>query len=250
MYKQQLDPVKVTLIDRALNRAPDIKISADLGACWGIDGGYSRYLLDHHKLDRAIIIDQHITDGTLAWAEQEPRAELVQGLFGNRTTIDKVGNVDLVIFFDVLLHQVAPDWNEVLEMWAPQTKYLLIHNPMWTVGTQTLRFPDHGFDWFKANVVYQHEGRLKDWFLKHNQFDIEQNKKKKDIHNFWQFGITPEDLTGTMDKLGFDCEISEHFKDRPKKPWIKNYGYLFKKRVKVEAGSDKKKSKVKVSAGA
>ena len=230
MYTQKLDPIKLKLIDELLSRAPEIKSSADLGACWGVDGGYSRYLLDKHSLERSVIVDQHITDGTLAWTNNEPRAVPTQGLFGNDETRQKVGNVDMVIFFDVLLHQVSPDWDEVLAKWAPQTKYFLIHNPMWTIGSETLRFPDHGFEWFKANVVYQHEGRLKDWFDKLDEFDTEQNKKKKDIHNFWQFGITERDLLAKMEALGFSCEYNSYFKSRVGKPWIQNFGYIFKKR--------------------
>lgn len=230
MYTQKLDPIKLKLIDDLFQVAPDIRSSADLGACWGVDGGYSRYLLDKHGLDRAVIVDQHITDGTLAWTNEEPKAEPTPGFFGSDTTLQKVGNVDLVIFFDVLLHQVAPDWDEVLAMWAPRTKYFLVHNPMWTVGTQTIRFPDHGFEWFKANVVYQHEGRLKDWFDRLDEFDAEQGKRKKDIHNFWQFGITSEDLVAKMEALGFICDRNEYFKSRSGKPWIKNYGFIFKKK--------------------
>ncbi|MQX44079.1 hypothetical protein GHK58_28800 [Sinorhizobium meliloti] len=230
MYKQKLDPIKLSLIDRAITLAPEIKSSADLGACWGVDGGYSRYVLEEHKLEKAVIVDQHITSATQEWTSHQPKAKPVTGLFGTDSTLEKVGDVDVVFFFDVLLHQVAPDWNEVLKMWAPKTKYFLIHNPMWTVGSETLRFPDYGFEWFKANVVYQHEGRLKEWFANLDKFDLEQNKPLKDVHNFWQFGITHQDMITTLDRLGFDCVFSKYLKSRSTKPWIKNYGYLFKKR--------------------
>jgi len=230
MYTKKLDPIKLGLIDKLLGLAPEIKSSADLGACWGVHGGYSRYLIERHGLERAVIVDQHITDGTLAWTNDESRAIPIQGLFGTDGTLEQVGDVDVVIFFDVLLHQVAPDWDEILVKWAPQTKYFLIHNPMWTVGSETLRFPDYGFEWFRANVIYQHEGRLKTWFDNLEEMDLEQNKRKKDIHNFWQFGITERDLLSKMESLGFSMEYKKYLKSRQGKPWIQNFGYIFKKR--------------------
>jgi hypothetical protein len=237
MYTQKLDPIKLKLIDELLLIDSSIKTSADLGACWGVDGGYSRYLLDKHGLERVAIVDQHVTDGTLSWAYNEPRAIPTQGLLGDDETIHRVGDVDVVIFFDVLLHQVAPDWDEVLAKWAPRAKYILIHNPMWTVGSETLRLPDHGFEWFKANVVYQNEARLKDWFDRFDEFDGEQNKKKKDVHNFWQFGITQRDLLSRMMDLGFSCEYHSHFKSRVGKPWIQNFGYIFRKEQDLPAAA-------------
>lgn len=230
MYRDDIDIVKMGLVDKAFSKLPALKSCADLGACWGVDGGYSRYALENAHVEKAVIVDQHITDPTIDWVRDEPRAHLVSGLFGDNATIDEVGDVDIVFFFDVLLHQVAPDWDEVLARWSKNTKYFLIHNPMWTVGRETIRFPNYGFEWFKANVVYQHEGRLKDWFSRHDAFDADQGKKLRDVHNFWQFGITDEDMRNVMNKLGFECIYQEYFKSRSGKPWIKNYGYIFKRK--------------------
>lgn len=229
-YLDKLDPVKLALIDEVLNGERIISSVADLGACWGVDGGYCRYALEKEKVKKGVVVDQVITPDAKKWISENKNASGVTGFFGETSTIKKVGEVDLIIFFDVLLHQVKPDWNEVLNRWADQTKYVLIHNPMWTVGRETIRFIDHGSNWFKANVVFQNEERLDRWFERLDEFNKEQNCLERDVHNYWQFGISVADMVASMDELGFDCEFSKFLKVRPKKPWIKNYAFLFKKR--------------------
>lgn len=53
-------------------------------------------------------------------------------------TISKIKNVDAIYLFDMLLHQVNPDWNEVLKLYSDKTKYFVIFNQMFTKAEKTV----------------------------------------------------------------------------------------------------------------
>ena len=36
--------------------------------------------------------------------------------FGDRNIAERIGKIDAILLFYVLLHQVKPDWDEILEM--------------------------------------------------------------------------------------------------------------------------------------
>ena len=64
----------------------------------------------------------------------------------------EVGDVDAVILYDVLLHQVRPDWNEVLRMYAPRTRHFIVYNQQWVKGPDTVRLVDLGKDEYFRSV--------------------------------------------------------------------------------------------------
>lgn len=227
MKVDKLDSAKTGLLDKLLEIDPSIARSIDLGACWGVDGGYSQYLLERHGFKKVVIVDKHITDATLDWANISDNTLCVQKPLGSDETLIESGDTDVVMLFDVLHHQVLPDWKEVIAKWASHTKYFIIYNPMWTVGSESLRLIDYGLEWYKANVPYTKEKYIDDWFKNFGEFDEGNERKKRDSSNFWQFGITEKDLIVAMNELGFSCLHSELYKSRPRKPWIKNYGYIF-----------------------
>src|SRR5437016_12262854 len=100
---------KRELIDLACDRF-QIRSFADLGGVWGVEGGYTFYALHRGDIDKAFLVD---TDFTARVREQQaprPALQLIEGNFGSEETIKQIGNVDAVMFFDTLLHQVDPDW--------------------------------------------------------------------------------------------------------------------------------------------
>ena len=59
---------------------------------------------------------------------------------------------DAAIIFDVLLHQVAPDWDAFLARYARKVDHFIIWNQDWAGSEETVRFVERGLDWYLANV--------------------------------------------------------------------------------------------------
>ena len=66
--------------------------------------------------------------------------------------MDQVGRVDAIFLFDVLLHQVAPDWDTILEMYAKNVRVFGIYNQQWTGADTTVRLLDLGEEEYFRNV--------------------------------------------------------------------------------------------------
>jgi hypothetical protein len=57
------------------------------------------------------------------------------------------------MLFDVLLHQVKPDWDEVLALYAKYARTFLIYNRQWT-GEKSVRLLDLGRGEYFRNVPH------------------------------------------------------------------------------------------------
>lgn len=207
MYQHNLKRSKTDLISTALNRY-DIKSIVDLGACWGVHGGYMFHALDNGKIERAYIVDGHLTDPTIEKAKDYPQLQLIGGALGDRKIADRIGNVDAIIMYDIILHQVAPNWDEFLSIWGAKTKNLIIYNQNWTKGDDVIRFIDKGPDWFIENVPHTNADGVRNWFKKHDEFNADTGGKMRDVHYFWQWGIPLERLTEKLEQLGFTIDLA------------------------------------------
>lgn len=147
---RHIKPLKRQLIDIAF-KLVDIKSIVDLGACWGVNGGYTFHALQNYDLDRAIIVDGVITDITVERAKKFNNLQLIKGAFNDKEIIKELGNVDAAIMYDILLHQVSPNWDEILEMYSKQISTLIIYNQNW-IGDNTVRFIDLGLDKYLKDV--------------------------------------------------------------------------------------------------
>jgi hypothetical protein len=228
MLDHPMNPIKSDLISDAYAISPFSSI-ADLGACWGVNGAYSFFAeqVAGERFERGVIVDQNITELTRERAS--PKIELVSALLGSDEARQAVGKVDALIMFDILLHQVGPDWDEFLKSWIQQTDTLIIYNQMWIQSAgKSIRFIDNGREWYKENVYFTNLDGIDNWFNQHDQFDAQQNKPKKDIHNFWQWGITASDLISVITEAGFDLELMKNYGPwGPERPWIVNNGFVF-----------------------
>lgn len=197
---------KVDFIDHAF-RTFGIKSFGELGCSWGVDGGYGFHALDHHEVTRAVQVDVRITDTMKERAKSHPQLHLLQRLFGDPDVPALVGDVDAIILYDVLLHQVKPDWDEVLRMYAPRTKHFVIYNQQWVKGPDTVRLLDLGKDEYFASVPAGSEGFA-------SYLDIFDSLDKpipngppgrvrRDHLALWQWGITDADLVKLGQQLGF-----------------------------------------------
>ena len=137
-----LGAVKLRAIDHAFERL-GCRTVADLGGVWAVDGGYTLYAIDRHGATRGVICDDDFTPPLTERAATDPRLELVEGNFGRPETVERIGSVDAVLLFDVLLHQVRPDWDQILAMYAPATRSFVLAGPWWN-GPETVRLVDLG----------------------------------------------------------------------------------------------------------
>lgn len=210
LRKPRVDPrlgaVKLRAIDVAFERF-GFESLADLGGVWAVDAGYSFYAIDVHGAKRAVVCDDDFTTPVKERAAQDKRIELVQGNFGRIESAEAVGHVDAILMFDILLHQVDPDWDMILERYAPRTQCVVLAGPWWN-GDETVRLLELGHDEYLDVVPLRelHEPIL----AKLDEFNERRGRPWRDTHDIWQWGITDGDLRTTMHRLGFRLAYHEN----------------------------------------
>src|SRR4051794_13476602 len=132
-----LSMTKLRLIDFCFEQIGS-RSFADLGGVWGIDGAYARYAADAHSPERGVLIDEAFTDRYLELERKLPGLAHLSGNFGRPEVAESLGDVDVCMFFDVLLHQVDPDWDDVLGLYAPHCRQIASVQPQWN-GNETVR---------------------------------------------------------------------------------------------------------------
>lgn len=119
------------------------------GAVWNADGGHTFYATERHGVREAVLVDTDVTPRVLERAKNHPGLRIIEGNFADASMPGRVGNVDGVFFFDVLLHQVSPDWSDMLQRTA---RVLLVFNQQFTNLPRTTRLLDLGRDGYFRNV--------------------------------------------------------------------------------------------------
>jgi hypothetical protein len=216
-------PMKMRIVDTAIEQA-EARSLADLGGVWAVNGRYTTHALDHHPIDSAVIVDAHMTDEIMRRARQYPQLTLIEADFGNPATSARVGDVDVLLLFDVLLHQVTPDWDEILAMYAPRARCIAIVNPQF-VGHSTTRLLDLGVDRYRA--IVPPGGDLDDVLNRLDDVHPIHGRPYRDISDIWQWGIVDADLEATMERLGFRLthfENTGRWKDLEE---FENHGFVF-----------------------
>lgn len=195
-----LQPVKQRVIERAFERC-GVRSFADLGGVWAVDGGYTFFALEQFRIERAYLVDEDHTAPVHERAKHFSQLELVSANFGAQDTADRLGRIDAVILFDVLLHQVAPDWDEILELYAPRTRSFVIVNPQWAGDGEAVRLLDLGREEYLRSVppLDLHA----EVFEKLDETNPRRGRRWRDVHDIWQWGISDAALTATLERLGF-----------------------------------------------
>ena len=181
---------------------------ADLGAVWAVDGGYTFHALAQHPVRRAVLVDEDISVAVRRQAAHHPQLSLVSGNFGSPDMPARVGQVDAVILFDVLLHQVAPDWDEILAMYAERASFLVVSNPQLTTASETVRLLDLGPERYEQLVPP--DTFPPDLFDRLDEEVPGRGRTWRDVHEVWQWGITDKDLVGVAKRLGFELAYSDN----------------------------------------
>jgi hypothetical protein len=204
VYEGNFQLIKKDLIDVAFSRLK-LKSIAELGCVWGVDGAYGRYIAEKYNPDKVVMVDLIWNEQALSMCKQHRSIQTLDANFCDVAVMNQVGNVDAVIFFDLLLHLVNPDWNSVLRMYAQRTSSFLIVNPQYFGSDTTIRLWDLDRDIYFQNVPHNPTQKSYARTLENPyEFDKSQQKILRDAAYVWQWGITNHDLIDVMDRLGFD----------------------------------------------
>ena len=233
-YKSAQSPLlnadKLRLIDLALKKK-GARSFADLGGMWRVNGGYSVYCSDRGA-ERVVLVDFYATPEFLNEQSKRKNLRYIQRNLALKETADEVNGVDCVMLFDVLLHQVQPDWNEVLKYYAAHTKLFLIYNQQFT-GARTVRLLEQGREWYLRHVPHTPADteEYSDLFEKANEPHprYSDGRTYRDMHDVWQWGITDHDLTRVMSELGFHIVYEQDCGWLPKIEEIRNKTFMFER---------------------
>jgi len=205
---------KLKLIDIALEKNK-IQSFADLGGVWGVDGFYTFYILSQREISKAYIIDDHFTNKLIKQAINYPQLQLIEGDFRFRETFQKIDKVDLMLLFDVLLHQV--NWQEVLSLCTQWADLLAIYNPQ-LHGEKSVRLLDLGEEAYFNLVPHTKKGPCYEHLF--------TPKEEKDTPAVWQWGICDADLINTLAKLDFQLAYSRDEEYWPNRSF-RSKGFVF-----------------------
>lgn len=196
---------KLALIDFAFQEViTNPQSFADLGGVWNVEGGYTFYPLEKYDIKSAFLVDLAFTDGVKEKSNKYNNLTLINGNFGDKKVINQLGNVDAIFLFDVLLHQVNPNWDDILTLYSSVSDCLVIYNQQFINSENTVRLLDLGYDEYVENTHYTKDNPTLNTVFA-NMYDMHPTKQRiwKDITDIWQWGITDNDLCDKMETLGY-----------------------------------------------
>ena len=172
-------------------------------------GLYAFYAIDKPTVRRGALIDAraqrprgHLLSA-IEQASERPGMEVIDARFSDPETVSELGEVDAVLLFDLLHRLVEPDWDRVLELYAPATASFVITNPQWE-GHTTVRLIELGREEYTEAVPpWEAHGEL---FDRLDEWHEGQERAYRDSNHVWQWGITDSDLRAKMEELGFSLE--------------------------------------------
>ncbi|OGV46896.1 MAG: hypothetical protein A2X46_15925 [Lentisphaerae bacterium GWF2_57_35] len=227
-YADRVTLFKKDVIDYAFS-ALSIKKVAELGCIWGVDGAYGQYIHDKYAPTEVVMVDAIWNENALRLCRERKNITTVDGNFCDVSMPQRIGKVDAIIFFDILLHMVSPNWDEMLRMYADYTNAFLIVNPQFMATSTTVRLLDLGVDEYFRNIPHAPDYPIyQTVFADPYQMDAKQNKPLRDAFYIWQWGITNHDLIDKMDRMGFEPVLIQ--KDKlyyGKAKNFANYGFIF-----------------------
>jgi len=219
-------PGKLAAIDYAVEKfGVESFVSLEIGRAYG---QYAFYAIDKPHVQRGALVNvgpQRSGDYLLSAIEQaaeRPGMALLDSGYADPATVRMIEPVDAVLLFDVLHRMSAPDWNEVLELYAPVTSCFVIANPQWERDERTVRLTDLGRDAFLQAVP--------PWLSHEELFGHADGAPQghRDATDIWQWGITDRDLQQTMERLGFTLERDWQLNPPPKTEGFVNKAFVFK----------------------
>ena len=215
-----------------------IRSFADLGGSWGVHGGYAYQAMLAFPIERAYLVDDFVPPPVTDRFAPYPNFHIVKGAFGRKDTVAALPDVDALFLFDILLHQVDPDWSTVLDLYAPKSKIVLIYNQQWTGSARTERLLEMGPDAYLANSPFaaaEPEAAKAAVAAIYKSLDERSDKfggkRRGDAPDIWQWGITDPDLIAKLWSLGFKLDRMENYGPfSSAMPSFENHGFWFSRR--------------------
>jgi hypothetical protein len=224
-----LAPAKAEAIDYAVDElAIESFASLEIGLAFG---QVAFYALDNDTVTDGALVD------VAAWrardyllslieeASERPGMRVLDGEFADPRTVSEVGEVDAILLFDALLRMANPDWDRVLELYAPITSHFVIANPQWERGEESIRLIELGREQY-LEVVPPWQNHL-ELFDRLDEWYASQPRLYRDGTHVWQWGITDADLTAKMDDLGFRLERQRTLNPHPESDGFVNKTFVF-----------------------
>ena len=221
-------PGKARVIDHAVDELgiesfASLEIADPLGL-------YAFYAIDKPTVGRGVLIDVraqrprgHLLSA-IEQASERPGMEVIDAAFSDPETVSEFGEVDAVLLFDLLHRLVEPDWDRVLELYAPATSSFLITNPQWE-GGETVRLIELGREGY-MEAVPPWEGH-RELFDLLDDWHEGQQRSYRDSNHVWQWGITDPDLRAKMEELGFSLEREWSLDTPPDTEGFVNRAFVF-----------------------
>lgn len=196
-----LGSLKLEMIERGCELV-DARSLADLGGVRAVAGGYSFHAARRPGMRRVVLVDEDFTPEVTDRQSAAGVLELVQGNFGDERIAGRVGPVDVVLLLDVLFRQVRPDWDEVLEMYAAQTRCFVVVQPTYNRADDgAVRLVDLGAGRY-LDMVPDLQIHV-EAFEHLDDANVHRGRRWRDVHDIWQWGITRKALERKLGGLGF-----------------------------------------------
>jgi hypothetical protein len=235
-YNVYVNSEKLRLIDSVFRRFfPGARSFGDLGGVWKVNAAYTRYSLSRFPVERGVIVDTDYPPAVWKRLKREPRLVVVRGDLAAEETAARVGNVDVIYLFDVLLHQANPDWDQVLAAYARQCPCMVIYNQQYVLSEDAVRLTDLSLPRYLeiasgrpefAAYVYDHAEEI------HPAY----GKRWKDIHSITQWGISDRALRAVMAGLGYEEVHFENYGRFLDLKAFENHAFIFKRRMAAAGG--------------
>lgn len=188
---------KVELLNRAIQNY-QIKSFADLGGVWNVDGYYTSYILSQHPQTYGYLVD-NIANQLTDQVKSLHNLTIINNSFTSSEALEKIKFVDMVIMFDILLHQANPSWQQILEIYGSRTRCFVIYNPQFDLP-KSERLINLGKTKYFKNVPHNdNEYNYHKLFIN----ETETNPEYRDCCNFWQWAINDGDLINEFKQLNF-----------------------------------------------
>lgn len=225
---KHLDPSKVELLCLA-NELYQLKSLCDIGGVWGVEGGYSIYAKSVLGIPDVTLIDSHWTEESRVLCRHSG-VEIEENFLNLSKVVCDQQSWGAVCLFHFLLHQVSPDWREILRILSNKVTCFLINNPQWIKDKTGFRLLDLGVENYFSFVPHDKSDPSYKKILE-SPFEIDEfhQKANRDLHHIWQWAITNDDLIDCMKALGFHLVYM-----RPSGVWDHNenfqdFGFIFEK---------------------
>jgi Glycosyltransferase like family len=196
-------------------------------------GQYAFYAIDKASVRRGALLDigsrrpDDFLLSTIELAAEQPGMVVLDGSVSDQRTVAEIGHVDAVLLFDVLLRMVNPDWDQVLELYAPATSCFVIANPQWEGGETTVRLVDLGREKF-LEAVPPWPSHI-ELFDRLDEWNPAQERRYRDGTEIWQWGVTDTDLNRKMGDLGFFLDREWRLNPLPQSEGFVNKAFVFRR---------------------